>query len=141
MQRRWEEDARKAAEGADASPALRRDVDSYRNAQAQLAALDAAGRAAPACMQQDPGHTMANDWRVVPIGTPGCRPLVQRNPDLLNGKLPRSELQVLSVPHVTMVNRWLDAKKFERAVPGDCVAMAGILRQTQWHQLVDLLAH
>ncbi len=141
MQRRWEEDARKAAEGADTKPSRRKDVDAYRNAQAMLLALDPAGRAAPACIDRDREAALPSDWRVVPIGTPGCRPLVQRNPDLLNGKLPRSELQVLSVPRVTMVNRWLDVKKHERAMPGDCVAMARILRETRWHQLVDLLAH
>jgi len=66
---------------------------------------------------------------------------VQRNPDLLSAKLPRSELQVLYLPQVTMVNRWLDARKFQRNQPGDCVATARILRQTQWHELVGLLAH
>ena len=140
MQRRWEEDARKAAEGADADPKNRAAIDAYANALAALAALDATGRAAPACIVAGRARSSISEWRVVPIGSPGCRPLVQSNPDLLNARVPRGELQILQVAHVTKVNQWLESKKLQRNQPGDCVAMARILRQTPWQQLVGLLA-
>jgi hypothetical protein len=139
MQRRWEEDARKESESAENNPKLRGSIDIYQNARTTLAALDAQGRAAPACIVPGVGPSPTSDWRVVPLGTPGCRPLVQGNPDLLSGRVPRSELQILYVDSVTAVNRWLEARKFERNQPGDCVAMAKILRETQWRQLVGLL--
>lgn len=141
MQRRWEEDARKAAETAANDPKHREPVDAYKNAQSRLASLDAAGQAAPACIIVGPGRSPDSDWRVVPLGTPNCRALVTRNPELLDGKRPRSELQVLYLSELTKVNRWLDDKKFLRNQPGDCVAMAKILRQADWKQLGSLLAH
>jgi hypothetical protein len=140
MQRRWEEDVRKAAEGADAEPRDRDAIEAYRNAQTRLA-LDATGRAAPAYIALGAARSSPFDWRVVPIDSPGCRPLVQRNNDLFSAKLPPGEPQVLYVPEVTMLSRWLEARKIERNQPGDCVATARILRQTQWHELVGLLAH
>jgi hypothetical protein len=40
-----------------------------------------------------------------------------------------------------MANRWLESHKFLRNNPGECVAAARILRQTNWSQLIELLAH
>jgi hypothetical protein len=140
MQHRWEEDARKEAETAANDPKWRGPIDAYQAAQALQAGLDPGARAAPACIVTGPFPQSVEQWRVVPVGTPDCRALAKRNPGLVNGKLPRSELQILYVPHVTRVNRRIAELSYQRGMVGDCVAMARILRQTDWSQLAGLLA-
>jgi hypothetical protein len=140
MQRRWEEDKRKEAERAPSDPKWLGPINEYQRAQTMLATLDTAGRSAPACVIAGTTRSTENDWSVVPMGTPGCRPVVQSNPGLLNNKLPRSALQVMYISQVTRCNSEFEEKKYLRNKPGDCVAMAKILREVDWQQLVALLA-
>ena len=133
-QRRWEEDARQEAERAVSAPKWREPIENYQAAQARLAGLDAAGRAAPACVT-----IKESEWRVVPAGTPGCRLVVRSNPALLSGKGPRGAMQVMYARQLTRGSKALASKKYLRANPGDCVALAHLLRQVEWHRLPELL--
>ncbi len=141
MQRRWEDDARKESESAASDPKLRADIDRYDRVQAFTARLDAAGRAAPACVIAKP-TTAASAWELVATGTAGCRPLVRTNPQLLDARLPRTGLQVISLSRVTLPAEWFadDRGRGLRNEPGDCVALAKILRQTDWSALRALIA-
>ncbi len=139
-QRRWEDDARKDAEAAATDPKWLAPLESYQRAQSMLATLDAPGRAAPACVAIGSTQGHRSDWKLVPTGTPGCRPMVRANPGLLDARLPRSALQIMYARNITDCNRFLDEMKHLRENPGDCVAMAQLLRQIDWQQLAGLLA-
>lgn len=138
-QRRWEDDARKEADAAANDPKWRSPIENYQGAQSMLAALDAQGRAAPACVLTGRPQSPESDWKVVTIGTPGCRPVVRSNPALLNSRLPRDALQIMYARNITDCNKYLEEKKHLRNNPGDCVAMAQLLRQIDWQGLAGLL--
>ncbi len=138
-QRRWEEDARKEAETVAKDPKWRAPGEAYEAARSMLSTLDAKARAGPACVMRDSTHSDKSGWKLVPMGTPGCRPVVRTNPSLLNNKLPRSALQVMYARNITECNRFLESSKQLRNNPGDCVAMAHLLRQVDWQRLAGLL--
>jgi tetratricopeptide (TPR) repeat protein len=139
-QRRWEDDARKDAEAAANDPKWQAPIETYQRAQSMLATLDAPGRTAPACVATGSRQGPRSDWKLVPTGTPGCRPMVRANPNLLDARLPRSSLQIMYSRNITGCNKLLDEKKQLRDNPGDCVAIAHLLRQIDWQQLAGLLA-
>jgi hypothetical protein len=139
-QARWEEDARKEAEAAASDPKWRGPIEAFEAAKARLAGLDQAGRAAPACVVTG-FRGPESDWKVVPVGTPGCQPVVRTHPDLLRGKLPRGAVQFMYVPHITDARKaFADGKRRLTDLPGDCVATSQLLRQLDWAQLTRLLA-
>jgi hypothetical protein len=139
-QHRWEEDARKESESAASDPKLREAIDRYDRVQAFAARLDTAGRAAQACVLAKP-NTAESEWELVATGTAGCRPLVRTNPHLLDAPLPRTGLQVISLPRVTLPAEWFADNRGRglRNEAGDCVALAKILRQTEWSALRALI--
>ena len=78
-------------------------------------------------------------WTIVPVGTTGCRRVVHTNFDLFRRNLPRSALQVISVPQVTNCSYMLETDKSAREDPGGCLAVVRILRSLDWQQLAGLL--
>ncbi|MEQ1684208.1 MAG: hypothetical protein ABL916_11200 [Burkholderiaceae bacterium] len=67
--------------------------------QARLAALDVAGRSAPACGRVDAAFSSGNEVRYEPAaGAPSdCVPMVQVRPDLLDARRPASEVQFFTL--------------------------------------------
>jgi tetratricopeptide (TPR) repeat protein len=137
MHRRWEEDARKALAQIDSKSDIPARTQTLKAAEAMLA--DPASHTAPACVITSGEAGAAMGWRVVPVGTPGCRAMVKGNRDLLNPKLPRSALQIIYVDNITNSTKTLQAAKSSRENAGDCVAATNLIRQLNWQELLGLL--
>lgn len=138
MHRRWEEDARKVLESGTSDPKSQARAQTYKDAQTMLASLDNNSRNAPACVLTEPVGSLPG-WKIVPAGTPGCRMVVRSNPKLLNPKLSRSAMQIMYIRNITDCNKFLETEKQLRENPGDCVAVAKLLRELDWQQFVGLL--
>jgi hypothetical protein len=136
--KRWADDARKALESAEQDPKYLGPLQAYKDVQARAAALDAAGREAEPCLLNATGYDTWT-WTIVPVGTTGCRRVVQTNFDLFRRTLPRSAVQVISVPQVTNCSYMLETDKSAREDPGGCLAVVRILRSLDWQQLAGLL--
>jgi hypothetical protein len=111
-------------------------VNAYRDLQALVAGLDAAGRRAAACVT---GGDAPERWRtrIVPPETPGCRRVVEANLGLFKPQLPRSAIQLITVEDIEYCRRDLASRK-ERTV-GDCAANLDVARQLDWKRVAALL--
>ncbi len=138
MNRRYEEDARKALLAATSDRNLGERTRTYEEARALLASGNAAVLDAPACAVI-PKSSGRFDWVLVPDATPGCTRFVTPNPGLRNPKLPRSSLQIIHVAGITRSTRELRAAPPMREDPGDCVATTKLIRQVDWSSLAALL--
>lgn len=102
-------------------------------AQARLAALDTAGRAAPACGRVDTAFSSGNDVRYEPAAgaPPDCVPMVQVRPDLLDAKRPSGEVQLFTV----WSRESLCGVPFATGQPpqrGPCENVVPLLRELDW---------
>ncbi len=104
------------------------------NAAEQLAAaLGVPGRISPACARVEPGFVSGNGVRFVVAGsTPDCVPMVQVRADLLEGKTPTTDAQLITI-------HFRDSKCGEviggvRAMPseGRCAYAVPLLREMDW---------
>jgi hypothetical protein len=138
MNRRYEEDARKALAAGAADRSAQEQTRISQEAAALLASNDGAVLDAPACAVI-PAHGGLAAWKLVPPGTAGCTPIVTPNPKLLNPKLPRTALQILHVSDITWSTRNLQESIPLREEPGDCVAATNLIRQLDWKALQALL--
>lgn len=101
--------------------------------QARLAALDPAGRAAPACGRVDAAYSSGNEVRFEPAAgaPPECVPMVQVRPDLLDTKRPTSEVQFFTV----WSRENLCGVPFATGQPpqrGTCENVVPLLREIDW---------
>ena len=135
---RWADDARKALESAEQDPKYLGPLHAYTDVQARAASLDAAGREAEPCLLNATGWDTWK-WTIVPVGTTGCRRVVHTNFDLFRRNLPRSALQVISVPQVTNCSYMIETGKGAREDAGGCLAVVRILRSLDWQQPAGLL--
>jgi tetratricopeptide (TPR) repeat protein len=138
MNRRYEEDARKALAAGASDRNVREEERNYGEAQALLASNDAAVLDAPACAVV-PASRGLSSWKLVPAGTAGCTPIVTANPKLRNPKLPRSTLQILYVRSISWSTKHLRENIALREDPGDCVAVTNVIRALDWKALAALL--
>ena len=138
MNRRYEEDARKALAAGALDRNVQQQVQIQKDAQALIASNDATVLDAPACAMI-PAHGGIAAWRLVPAGTAGCTPIVTSNPKLRNPKLPRSSLQILYVRSISWSTRNLRESIGLREDPGDCVAVTNVIRALDWKALAALL--
>jgi tetratricopeptide (TPR) repeat protein len=138
MNRRYEEDARKALAAGASDRSAQEQAKRYREAKALLASNDAAVLDAPACAVI-PKHGGISAWTLVPSGSAGCTPVVTPNPKLRDPKLPRSSLQFLYVRYITWSTRNLRESIHLREDPGDCVATTNVIRSLDWKGLAALL--
>jgi hypothetical protein len=138
MNRRYEEDARKALAAGARDANAREQVKRCRDAEALLASNDSTVLDAPACAVIPP-HGGPGSWRLVPRGTAGCTPIVAENPKVWNPTLPRSSLQILHVDSISDSTKELRADIGLREDPGDCVAVTNVIRALDWKALASLL--
>ena len=138
MNRRYEDDARKALAAGASDRNARERADIYREAEALLASNNSAVLDAPACAMI-PAHDGLAAWKLVPQSTAGCTPIVTPNPKLRNPKLPRTALQILYLNDITWSTRILRESIPTREEPGDCVAATNVIRQLDWKALQALL--
>lgn len=108
-------------------------------AESAYAALDAAGRKAPACVlgAEKPGMTALE---LVPAGTAGCRPIVQANLGILSPKLPRGAVQLITVENIQRCRNLVKTDAKQKASPGECNANLELVRQIDWKRVAALLA-
>lgn len=104
--------------------------------QARLTALDAAGRAAPACGRVDAAFSSGNEVRYEPAaGAPTeCVPMVQVRRDLLDTKRPTSEAQLFTV----WSRESFCGVPFATGQPpqrGTCENVVPLLREIDWAAL------
>ena len=102
-------------------------------AQARLAGLDAAGRAAPACGRVDAAFSSGNEVRYEPAAgaPPECVPMVQVRRDLLDTERPTSEVQLFTV----WSRESLCGVPFATGQPpqrGTCENVVPLLREIDW---------
>ncbi len=111
-------------------------MNAYRDLQALVAGLDAAGRSAPACVT---GAENSERWKlkIVPPDTPGCRRIVEANLGLFKPGLPRSAIQLITVEDIDWCRKEVASHK-ERTI-GDCAANLEVIRQLDWQRLAALL--
>lgn len=144
MHRAWEEGAREELQfGTNDPKELARrqaDAQTYKEAQAMLDSGDRSVLDAPACVLADaPPHDSIEGWKIQRPGTAGCRRVVERNPKLLNPKLPRSALQIIYVDDILNSTQSLAEQKHLREDPGNCVAVSKLIRQLDWQAIAGLL--
>jgi hypothetical protein len=111
-------------------------VGAYKDVQAVVAGLDAAGRGAPACVI---GTETPERWKmkIVPDGTAGCRRVVEANLGLFKQALPRTAIQLITVENIDWCRREVASRK-EKTV-GDCAANLEVVRQLDWQRVAGLL--
>jgi hypothetical protein len=111
-------------------------VNAYKEIQGLVAGLDAAGRAAPACVV---GGESGDRWRmrIVPAGTAGCHRIVEANLGLFKPELPRSAIQLITVEDIEWCRRDLASQK-QKSVAG-CAANLEVVRQLDWQRVAGLL--
>jgi hypothetical protein len=111
-------------------------VNAYMEVQALLAGLDAAGRAAPACVT---GVETPERWRtkIVPVGTQGCRRVVEVNLGLFKPDLPRSAIQLITVENINYCRRDVASQKQQMAY--GCSAILEVVQQLDWKRVGSLL--
>lgn len=111
-------------------------VNAYKDVQALLTGLDAAGRSAPACVT---GTETPERWRmkIVPAGTQGCRRVVEANLGLFRPELPRSAIQLITVENINYCRRDVASQKQKTAY--GCSAILEVVRQLDWKRVGALL--
>lgn len=104
--------------------------------EAQFAALNAAQRAAPAHVKNDPDNTLMQPLMrvMVSAGTPGAVPLMAFNPNYFDPKLPAGTLQLLAMRGFTR-DEITEPMKQEITMR---VAIA-VTEQTDWKRAAALL--
>ena len=101
-------------------------------AKAQLATLDTAGRAAPACVRVDAAFRSGDELRFQPAaGAPAdCEAMVQVRPDLIDPARPASEVQLFTVSVVdAQCGRAWSGTEFKG---GRCFFAVPLLREMDW---------
>ena len=101
--------------------------------QSQLSALDASGRAAPACAREEPKSVFGAKWRYGKVGEPGCAPLVEINPLLFEVRpSERAKPRWLTVRLNYCMAR--DFRKISDHHPEEvaCRKRLDMLRETDW---------
>lgn len=114
-------------------------IAGVKAAEEQLAAMPPAERSEPACFF-DAGKDLTKTG-LVPMGTPKCVPLVDKNPDFFDPKLPPS------VPQIITVSRFRDLEKIwkqgrpDGTKPGsiDLWTTYEVFRQADWQMVADLI--
>jgi hypothetical protein len=124
----------------DPSAAPSKETQDYIHAnellKAQLNALDAEARAAPACARQEPRLSLAVSWRFDKVGASGCTPLVEINPSLMEVRPnERARARWLTIRLNDCLER--DFKKIAENHPSDltCRKRINMLRETDWAAL------
>jgi hypothetical protein len=114
-------------------------IAGVKAAEEQLAAMPPAERSAPACLLESRNDPTKSG--LVPMGTPKCAPLVDRNPDFFDPTLPPS------VPQIITVSRFRDLEKvWKQGRPDgtktgsvDLWTTYEVFRQTDWQKVADLI--
>ncbi len=75
--------------------------------------------------------------KIVPVGTPGCRRIVEANLGLFKPTLPRSAIQLLTVENIEWCRK--EVAGSTRKTVGDCAANLKVVRQLDWQRVAGLL--
>lgn len=114
-------------------------IAGVKAAEEQLAAMPPAERSEPACFLEPRSDPTKSG--LVAMGTPKCVPLVDRNSDFFDPKLPPG------VPQIVTVSRFRDLEKVWKQGRPDGTKTGSIdlwttyevFRQTDWQKVADLI--
>jgi len=128
----WIEDLRSGTTSA----ALR--TSTLKSVEERLASLSATERKAPVCVIP-PKEPVRWQMTLAPMGTPGCRRIVEANIEMFNPKLPRSAIQLITVEGIQECRELVAAGDKKATGPGDCTVNLELVRQMDWQRAAALL--
>jgi hypothetical protein len=112
----------------------------WADAEALSASLDETGRRAPACITGNVLFAQSSEYKLVPDGSPGCHRLVEPNPGIFDGRLPRTAIQLIIVKGLARCeSTMMGPDAAERAFPGGCPGAVKLGSQLDWQKLAALV--
>lgn len=110
-------------------------IAGLKDAEEQLAAMSPADRSAQACLLEDKRDPARS--RLVPMGTPRCKPLVGKNPNFFDPSLPRSVPQIITAQRFrTLEQTWNKGRPDENGSL-DLWTTYEVFYRTDWQKVAD----
>lgn len=112
-------------------------IAGLKAAEEQLGAMSSTDRSAPACLLEDLRDFTTSG--LVPMGTPHCKPLVGKNPNFFDPRLPRSMPQIITVQRFRALEQaWGKGRPDENSNGTlDLWTTYEAFYRTDWHKVAD----
>lgn len=115
-------------------------IAGLKAAEEELAAMSPADRIGPACLLEDKRDFTKSG--LVPMDTPGCKPLVGKNPNFFDPRLPRSVPQIITATRFRSLERaWEKGRPDENSNGAlDLWTTYEAFYRTDWQKVADQIA-